>query len=279
MKFSNIQPYIRYVHYLPVDKNSPYVASIPYDNRIFYMHKGEAQIEIKDQVYNMEEGDIVIIPSGTQYQLLLPQKQAVYIAINFDYSQDYSHEKTPIFPVVPEKYNSHNKLENVCFSDEEYFNDIIYIKEMKKMSARLIKLEQEFSHKLLYFENIISKLFAEILYECARSIHNEIHNSNREISKIVIEYINENFDKPLSNKYIGQEFNLHPNYVSGLVKAATGMPMHQYIIIKRVSNSVDMLNTKRYTINEIAKRCGFCDIYHYSKTFKRIMGVSPSMFL
>ena len=147
------------------------------------------------------------------------------------------------------------------------------------MSARLIKLEQEFSHKLLYFENIISKLFAEILYECARSIHNEIHNSNREISKIVIEYINENFDKPLSNKYIGQEFNLHPNYVSGLVKAATGMPMHQYIIIKRVSNSVDMLNTKRYTINEIAKRCGFCDIYHYSKTFKRIMGVSPSMFL
>lgn len=279
MKFSEIQPYVRYAHYLPVDKISNYGQSIPYDNRFFYMHKGEGEIETEQGTFYVSEGDVVIIPSGMMYRLCIPEKKAVYIALNFDYSQEHTGENIPIPPATPETYNPTLKLEDVEFKDEENFNGIIYLKEMQGVSGKLIKLEQEFSHKLLYFEDIISNLFSQVLFECARNIHNEKHNSNSEISKIVIEYINENFNKPLTNQYIGKEFNLHPNYISELVKAATGMPMHQYIIIKRVSNSVDMLNTKRYTINEIAKRCGFCDIYHYSKTFKRIMGVSPSMFL
>ena len=40
-----------------------------------------------------------------------------------------------------------------------------------------------------------------------------------------------------------------------------------------------LLSDEDYTIGEIALELGFLDIYHFSKTFKKLLGVSPNRFL
>ena len=40
-----------------------------------------------------------------------------------------------------------------------------------------------------------------------------------------------------------------------------------------------LLSEEHYTIGEVAAELGFLDIYHFSKTFKKLCGVSPNRFL
>jgi AraC-like DNA-binding protein len=40
-----------------------------------------------------------------------------------------------------------------------------------------------------------------------------------------------------------------------------------------------LLSDERYTISEVAQELGFSDVYHFSKTFKKFCGQSPTRFL
>ncbi|MBE6628464.1 MAG: helix-turn-helix transcriptional regulator [Ruminococcaceae bacterium] len=49
---------------------------------------------------------------------------------------------------------------------------------------------------------------------------------------------------------------------------------------KRIERAKQLLlSDEHYTIGEVAAELGFLDIYHFSKTFKKLCGVSPNRFL
>ena len=279
MNISEIHPFIRYAHYLPIGKEADYKCTIPYDHRLFYMYNGSADIETDKALYSLAKGDVLIIPSGNKYRLLPPENKAVYLALNFDYTQTNSKHHTPIPPVEAGTFNSKLILEKSDDFNIPVFNEVTYIGGMEKFSSSLTHIEHEYSQKLLYFEDITSNILAEVLLECARVQVGEKYKGSRETASIVIGYIHENISKPLSNKTIGEALMLHPNYISKLIKITTGLPLHQYLLRARVDRSIELLAEKTLTISEIAEQCGFCDIYHYSKTFKRIIGISPSEYL
>ena len=276
MEIEKVHPFIRYAHYIPVDKHSAYVTMIPCDHRFFYLYDGAADIETDEGRQTLNKGDVLIIPAGNRYRILTPQDKAVYIAINFDYTQLNINLQTPIPPVEVSRFNSKLILEKSA--DISVFNKVTYISGMKNFSSRLTRIEREYSQKLLYFEDVISNIFADLLIECVRAIRRQEYKGSKEVASIVIGYINENISRPLSNKEIGEALMLHPNYISKLVKITTGLPLHQYLLRTRVYHSIELLTEKKLTISEIAEQCGFCDIYHYSKSFKKIIGIPPSKY-
>ena len=73
-------------------------------------------------------------------------------------------------------------------------------------------------------------------------------------------------------------FGFHKNYISAMIKEYTGMPLHRYLNRVRISHALDMLNDGDIPIGEIARLCGFCDIYYFSRYFKSAVGVSPSEY-
>lgn len=279
MNISEIHPFIRYAHYIPIGKDAGYKCTIPYDHRFFYMYDGAARIQTDKELYLLNKGDVLIIPSGNKYRLLPPDNNAVYIALNFDYTQSNIRQQKPIPPVEADTFDSQLILEKPEDFNIPVFNEVTYISGMKKISSRLSRIEREYSQKLLYFENIISNIMAELLLECARAQHGQRYKGSNEIASIVIGYINENLGRPLSNKTIGEALKLHPNYISKLIKISTGLPLHQYLLRTRVYHSIELLAEKKLTVSEIAEQCGFCDIYHYSKSFKKIIGIPPSQYL
>lgn len=279
MNISEIHPFIRYAHYIPIGRDAGYKCTIPYDHRFFYMYDGSAAIQTEKGCCLLDKGDVVIIPSGNKYQLLPPENKAVYIALNFDYTQSNIKRQKPIPPVEADTFDSKLILEKPEDFNIPVFNEVTYISGMKKFSSRLSRIEREYSQKLLYFEDIISNILAELLLECARTQHGQKYKGSKETASVVIGYINENLGRPLSNTAIGEALKLHPNYISRLIKISTGLPLHQYLLRTRVYHSIELLTEKKLTISEIAEQCGFCDIYHYSKSFKKIIGIPPSQYL
>lgn len=60
--------------------------------------------------------------------------------------------------------------------------------------------------------------------------------------------------------------------------SVTGMPPGRYQLTKRVDRACALMAAGRVTNKEIAERLGFCDEFHFSRTFKSVVGLSPAQF-
>jgi AraC family transcriptional regulator len=61
-------------------------------------------------------------------------------------------------------------------------------------------------------------------------------------------------------------------------KSSTGVPPHQYVLRKRVESAQVLLADRRLSLTEIALRTGFSDQSHFSKIFRRMIGVAPRSY-
>src|SRR5262249_26556824 len=62
-------------------------------------------------------------------------------------------------------------------------------------------------------------------------------------------------------------------------KRATGLPPHQYVILRRVERAKHLLQTgSDFSLAEVAASAGFSDQSQFSHHFKRLVGVTPGQF-
>ncbi|MBW7457266.1 helix-turn-helix domain-containing protein, partial [Paenibacillus sepulcri] len=65
---------------------------------------------------------------------------------------------------------------------------------------------------------------------------------------------------------------------SALFKQRYGVSPHQYLLEMRITHSRELLQSSLLTQEEIASYCGFANIHHFSKTFKKRTGFSPGQW-
>ena len=57
-----------------------------------------------------------------------------------------------------------------------------------------------------------------------------------------------------------------------------GRPPHQFLLHLRVQRAQDLLHHTGLTMREISAQCGFSDVPHFAKTFKRLSGQTPGSY-
>lgn len=72
--------------------------------------------------------------------------------------------------------------------------------------------------------------------------------------------------------------NLHPNYLSNVIKVKTGKPIATWIAEKTVAEAKAMLVNSSLSIKEISYKLGFAEVAHFSNYFKKHTQISPSQF-
>lgn len=316
IRFSQIKPFIRYAHYLHLNTASDYQCSIPCDARFFYVLEGCGEISIwnsscrtsnplrnvtdhstdnptdnplddprkgrnlpsERKKYFLQKGDGLLINSGIPYQLHAPKDRVTYLALNFDYTFSRADHAVPVPPMPPKLFSSSCLLEHVLFEDLPALNEHYPVRQLHKANNILCKIREEYTRRLLYHEMKESQLFTQILIEIARTINASSAPAEKEIVPRILDCIQERFKEPLTNQKLGELFDFHPNYINALIKSATGMSLHSYLIHVRLSNAAGFLENSTLSIGEIAECCGFYDIYHFSRCFKQKMGLTPSQY-
>jgi AraC family transcriptional regulator len=73
--------------------------------------------------------------------------------------------------------------------------------------------------------------------------------------------------------------HLSPYHFARRFKAATGLPPHHYVILRRVERAQHLLQDgDDLSLAEVAARAGFSDQSQFSHHFKRLVGVTPGQF-
>jgi AraC family transcriptional regulator len=97
--------------------------------------------------------------------------------------------------------------------------------------------------------------------------------------RAVTEYIHEHLDAELSLDHLAAVAHLSPYHFARLFKNSTGLPPHQYVIARRVERAKELLRERdRPPLAEVATEVGFADQSHFTRHFKRLVGVTPRQF-
>lgn len=277
MLFQNIHPFGRYLRFMTVSKGQKFPPFIPYDARLFLCIQGKGVISADGVDYEMERGSVIIINSSIPYHLLSTEKEVLYFAANFDYIFNNCDITVPVPPATPTLYNKDGLIDHTEFDDISEFNSVVYLKGMSHLEQKCTIAEREYSRRLIFNEGVISGLLSEILFECARLVKSDVIDSSDKVEKI-LDYIHTNFDKPITNKDVGNFFSFHPNYINELVSKNTGVSLHKYLLQVRIARAIDLIEESDKSISEIAETCGFQNLYYFSRYFKKTTGISPTNF-
>lgn len=278
MRVAEINPYIRYARYMNLDENSRYHQAVPLDARLFYTVKGQGKIKVKGVQYDMTPHSLLIVNAGVPYHLKTSDAPVEYIALNFDYSQQAAHRNVPVAPVSPRAFKREMLLDLHTFDDAPALSDVLYVKEFSTVQPKLSAILEEYTRRILYYENKCGHLLAECLFDCLRFAETGNYGVKKSSVSHILSYIHAEYPQNLTNAGIGKRFGYHPNYINFVIKRVTGMSLRQYLIHIRLLHAADLLESGALSVGEAAEQCGFCDAAYFSKCFKKKYGINPSEY-
>jgi Response regulator containing CheY-like receiver domain and AraC-type DNA-binding domain len=92
------------------------------------------------------------------------------------------------------------------------------------------------------------------------------------------QYIKENYRKALSLDEVSSQVGFSVSYFSTLFRKRTGKTFLEYLMDIRIEQAKILLRETRGTIESICREVGCNDYKRFSKTFKKVTGVSPKEY-
>lgn len=91
-------------------------------------------------------------------------------------------------------------------------------------------------------------------------------------------WLHENFSQEIRLAQVARRFDMSVRSFNRRFKAATGETPLQYLHSARIQIAKELLQTSNLSIGEIAYRAGYQDLAHFTRLFKRLLGVTPSQY-
>lgn len=91
-------------------------------------------------------------------------------------------------------------------------------------------------------------------------------------------FINQHLKSPIRTPQLAAILNLSVSHFSHAFKQALGVAPLAYVARRRIESARQVMLVGSSSLAEIALGHGFCDQSHFSRTFRREMGLSPKMW-
>lgn len=226
---------------------------------IFCLLSGKCRFLLRDQVHELEKGDLVFIaPGEVHYSRYYPGINCEMVDILFKKSflyKDVVGNASSFMGSIPSLYL------------EEYFD------LLNRMLSETTGLDE-------YSADFTTCYLQQLLLFLAR--HSVMHQPEPELINVrdadiqqATRYIYRNFRCALTLENVAEVASLSPTYFSKKFKLVTGMGFKEYLNYVRLKHAQTALLTTSNTITDIALECGFNDSNYFKDLFRKVYGRSP----
>ena len=94
--------------------------------------------------------------------------------------------------------------------------------------------------------------------------------------KRVTEHIEAHVNQRLALAELAKVAGVSASHFKALFKRSTGLPVHQYVIRRRVERARLLLLEQPITIADVAAQTGFANQSHLARWMRRVAGVTPT---
>jgi AraC family transcriptional regulator len=94
----------------------------------------------------------------------------------------------------------------------------------------------------------------------------------------VLDWMNDEYPGALTLAQASEHAGVHPVHVSRSFRGLLGCTFREYLTLIRLRRATDLLKRSSKAVTEIALACGFSDHAHFTRTFKRATGLTPTTY-
>lgn len=156
------------------------------------------------------------------------------------------------------------------------FPEINQASAINSIFSRFQKLFEGFAKKDRFRDLDLSALLSRLLVEAGRAIESR-YTDNISLAKS-IRYINEFYNTQIKISQLAKIENVCMTTYNLHFKKQLGITPTQYITKLRIDSAVELLESSDQTVQEISELCGFTDANFFTRTFKKVKGVSPTAY-
>ncbi|MFG0248664.1 MAG: helix-turn-helix transcriptional regulator [Phycisphaeraceae bacterium JB051] len=140
----------------------------------------------------------------------------------------------------------------------------------------LIQVFDELNQHDVYASQMILNLMQNALLTFGRHAHPAPEDENLKNSlQDIRRQLEMDYDQPVTLDELAAQTGLSISHFCARFKQAFGSSAIEYLIEQRMQQAAYLLYDRNLKIQDIAKRVGYDDVFHFSKLFKKHHGLSP----
>ena len=136
-------------------------------------------------------------------------------------------------------------------------------------------MEEEKKGKHFHSDQLIDLLLSSLIVKVLRIQNKEYVPGNRTNYDQIETYIKNNCNKHINGKIVASDTGYNYDYFRKAFKNHFHISVNDYIVNAKMENAVILLNSKKYSISEIATLIGFSSTSHFIALFKEKYGITP----
>lgn len=156
--------------------------------------------------------------------------------------------------------------------------------EREFLFSNFVNLLSEQRDRKFGFERVKQMLLEHILIQIKRVQMNQFENLDRSVTwqDEMVDTVLNAIEGDLTAEYdfnqIAEEQNISISYFRSIFKSITGLSPVEYLNRVRILHALELLQTTRDSIAEVAAKVGIYDPNYFSRLFKKIIGYPPRYF-
>jgi len=240
----------------------------------FIQNAKNARRVIGDHIEDIEELELVLVGSNLQHAWFTHNCRSKEIReITIQFHKD----------LFDEKLLRRNQLSFIRTMLEKSLRGILFSKETtQQLAPRIMELNQKQGFdSVLELMSILHDLSISrnmrILSDASFNNTEQFTYNSRRIEK-TLEYMNHNFDKPITLNEVARLANMSDAAFSRFFKQRTGNTFIDSLTEIRLGHASRMLIDTTQSIAEVAYHCGFNNISNFNRIFKKKKSCTPKDF-
>ena len=223
------------------------------DYGLTFVRQGTIRFDYEDATYEVDSNRILLISKDIDYSITFESMCSFYV-INFDLEENLPDFTFHTFD-VPVYGKMADFLKQLCI-DWDFRQDDAQRPYISRVYQLLVMIDP------------------------SGPFHADICRTNSAIAPS-IEYLKEHYTDPdISNDQLAQISNVSTVYFRKIFTRQFGQSPMSYIRHQRIEHAKTLLRSDYYeSITDVAHYSGFRSLYHFSKTFRQLVGMSPSEYL
>ena len=236
---------------------------------IIVPHRGVSVYQLSDRVYRVHPGEVLIIPPGCPHMLTESGDIQRYLIL---------FEPAPLFTL--------QDMPSVSAMTQQP----MYLKENDELTKEVITLlmkvvETYFGKEKMWNTSCYAcllELYALLgrryLSQVAPSVPLRRLSVDPELMNSAMTYIGENYMKELSLEEVAAFAGFSKYYFSRVFKEFSGISFSDYLTVKRLNASANLLIHTDLPIREVAKESGFGSVGTFNRVFRERKRCTPTQF-
>lgn len=256
-------------YHISVERHSHDFYELVYVTEGFCLHDAYGEVTL------LMEGDIFILKPGVAHRYIGNRVTRIFNCIFREDALERQIEALSRLPGMDRLFSADltERIPRIHLS----------LNERKSIQRQLIAMMEEGEEKPSGWDIRLGNMLACLLIDCARAYEARVDtaNENQVYSGYVtqaLNYVNLKYaDAELSVREIAAQAGVSGDYLSRQFKQVTGIAAQEYLKRYRLARAMAILQAGR-PVGEVAKAVGFRNLCHFSREFKKEMGVTPSQY-